>query len=67
MSGVSTKSAGAGEGHGRGIGLALVSRIAQRRGGRAVLDDSPLGGARLRIELPLASVASPASSSAAPA
>lgn len=67
VSGVSTKSAGAGEGHGRGIGLALVSRIAQRRGGRAVVDDSPLGGARLRIELPLASVARPASSAGAPA
>ncbi|HKT56819.1 MAG TPA: ATP-binding protein, partial [Microbacterium sp.] len=60
VSGVSTKSPGTGEGHGRGIGLALVSRIAQRHGGRASVDDSPLGGARLRIELPLASAPAPA-------
>ena len=48
--GVSTKT-GDGRRGGRGLGLALVSRVASRRGGCAVLVDSPLGGARVRVEL----------------
>jgi two-component system CitB family sensor kinase len=38
--------------HGRGIGLALVSRIAGRRGGTATVTDSPAGGARVSVRLP---------------
>lgn len=38
--------------HGRGIGLALVDRIARRRGGRVVLSDRMGGGAVFTVELP---------------
>lgn len=53
VSGVSTKTTDAAGPHRRGIGLALVQRVARRRGGTAVVAESPLGGARVRIELPL--------------
>jgi two-component system CitB family sensor kinase len=46
--GVSTKDAGARR---RGIGLALVRRIAARRGGEARVEPSPLGGARFVVVL----------------
>lgn len=36
---------------GSGLGLALVAQQAQLHGGRAYFEDSPLGGARLVIEL----------------
>ncbi|GAB7189940.1 sensor histidine kinase [Kineococcus sp. NUM-3379] len=55
--GVTTKS-GRGQ-HGHGIGLALVARVAARRGGRAVVLESPLGGARVEVELPAARVPRP--------
>ncbi|WP_084495765.1 sensor histidine kinase [Nocardia shimofusensis] len=37
---------------GSGLGLALVAQQAQLHGGRAYFTDSPLGGARLVLELP---------------
>lgn len=48
--GVSTKERTASTG--RGIGLALVLRIAERRGGRIDTGTSDLGGARLTVTLP---------------
>lgn len=50
LEGVSTKDEGARR---RGIGLALVRRIAMRRGGEARIDRSSLGGARFTVVLPL--------------
>lgn len=41
-------------GGGAGLGLALVREIARAHGGDVVVGDSPLGGARLRLTLPLA-------------
>ncbi len=38
---------------GSGIGLALVDRLAQRLGGRAIAGVAPEGGAVFRVELPL--------------
>jgi signal transduction histidine kinase len=38
---------------GVGIGLALVQRIADRHHGSVTVDDSPLGGARFSLRLPL--------------
>ncbi|MGY2065702.1 ATP-binding protein [Blastococcus sp. SYSU DS0619] len=49
--GVTTKGRPDGN-HGRGIGLALVARIAARRGGTATVTDSPAGGARVSVRLP---------------
>jgi two-component system sensor histidine kinase PrrB len=37
---------------GSGLGLALVAQQAELHGGTASLEDSPLGGARLRLRLP---------------
>ncbi|UQX10725.1 sensor histidine kinase [Candidatus Mycobacterium methanotrophicum] len=37
---------------GSGLGLALVAQQAELHGGKAVLEDSPLGGARLLLRLP---------------
>ena len=39
---------------GTGIGLAIVQQVAESYGGRAWCEDSPLGGARLCVTLPLA-------------
>lgn len=54
--GVSTKAP---DGHidhpRRGIGLALVRRVVDRRRGTVAIDDSPLGGARFRVTLPVRS------------
>jgi two-component system sensor histidine kinase RstB len=36
---------------GAGLGLALVNRIARRRGGQVVVDTSPSGGARFTLDL----------------
>ncbi|MCW2598698.1 MAG: histidine kinase [Frankiales bacterium] len=38
---------------GTGLGLALVREIARRHDGDVVVVDSPLGGARLRVRIPL--------------
>src|SRR5262249_7200769 len=40
-------------GHGTGLGLAIVDEVVRAHGGSVVVTDSPLGGARLRAELPL--------------
>ncbi|PWJ55374.1 two-component system, CitB family, sensor kinase [Quadrisphaera granulorum] len=48
--GVTTKAGGDGR-HGQGIGLALVARIAARRGGSARVTRSELGGARFEVVL----------------
>jgi signal transduction histidine kinase len=42
----------AGEVPGLGIGLSTCRRIVESHGGRIGVDDSPLGGARLRVTLP---------------
>lgn len=38
---------------GAGLGLALVKEIAQAHGGTVTIEDSPLGGARVRVRFPL--------------
>lgn len=48
--GVTTKGGDEAQ-HGRGIGLALVARIARRRGGLARVVASPEGGARVEVHL----------------
>ncbi|MGW1087812.1 sensor histidine kinase [Streptomyces sp. NPDC002596] len=42
-------------GGGAGLGLAIVRSIAQAHGGSATADNAPGGGARVRLEIPLAS------------
>ncbi|WP_327242499.1 sensor histidine kinase [Streptomyces sp. NBC_01320] len=42
-------------GGGAGLGLAIVRAIAQAHGGSATADNAPGGGARVRLEIPLAS------------
>lgn len=37
---------------GTGLGLALVDRVARAAGGRVVIGDAPLGGARVQLRLP---------------
>ncbi len=46
-------------GEGVGLGLPLVRGILEEAGGRIEADDSPLGGARFRVYLPLASLEAP--------
>ena len=58
---VSTKQRGS------GLGLSLVRDVVQQHGGRVTLDDRQGGGARARIELPLAGAEATAASPAAPA
>ncbi|MFD1810835.1 hypothetical protein [Rhodococcus gannanensis] len=41
---------------GSGLGLALVAQQALLHGGTALLEDSPLGGARLTLRLPRSSL-----------
>jgi len=44
----------AGDEGGTGLGLAIVRTVAQRHGATVRLDDSPLGGLRVSLRLPLA-------------
>jgi two-component system sensor histidine kinase RstB len=39
-------------GRGYGLGLAIVRRVVESHGGRALMEQSPLGGARLRLSWP---------------
>lgn len=39
--------------YGSGLGLAIVEAVTRSHGGRATIDDSPLGGCRVTITLPL--------------
>ena len=49
----------AGDVPGLGLGLATSRLIVGAHDGRIVLDDSPLGGARVRVTLPSAPVLTP--------
>ena len=42
---------------GSGIGLAVVNELVRGMGGALVLEDSPLGGLRVRVQLPSAMAA----------
>ena len=37
---------------GQGIGLSVVRELAEVSGGSVAIDDSPLGGARVEVQLP---------------
>jgi signal transduction histidine kinase len=39
---------------GSGLGLSIVAELVQVHGGRLALEDSALGGLRVRVELPAA-------------
>jgi two-component system CitB family sensor kinase len=68
VEGVSSKApAGARGPHRRGIGLALVRRIVRRRRGAVEVADSPLGGARFLVRLPVESAPAPVASETVPA
>jgi two-component system CitB family sensor kinase len=68
VEGVSSKApAGARGPHRRGIGLALVRRIVRRRRGAVEVADSPLGGARFLVRLPVESAPAPLASETVPA
>jgi signal transduction histidine kinase len=43
-----------GDAGGAGLGLAIVTEIARAHGGSLTLEESPLGGTRARLRLPLA-------------
>ena len=47
------KRGDAGDVPGLGLGLATCRRIVQAHGGRIVIEDAPLGGARVRVRIPL--------------
>jgi two-component system CitB family sensor kinase len=51
----------------RGIGLAIVQRVATRRGGEAAVEDSPAGGARFVVRLPWTAGPAPTSPMRPPA
>jgi two-component system CitB family sensor kinase len=51
--GMSTKSPDGDPRLRRGIGLALVRRVVERRRGTIEIDESPLGGARFRLTIPM--------------
>jgi two-component system sensor histidine kinase RstB len=51
---------------GWGLGLAIVRRVAQAHGGTARIETSPLGGARLRLVVPLQPARAPAAATVAP-
>jgi len=68
VEGVSSKApAGARGPHRRGIGLALVRRIVRRRRGAVEVADSPLGGARFLVRLPVEAAPAPTVPEAVPA
>jgi two-component system, OmpR family, sensor kinase len=48
---------GAADSEGSGLGLAIVRAVAEAHGGSVVIDDSPLGGARVAMTLPVLAVA----------
>jgi signal transduction histidine kinase len=39
--------------HGTGLGLAIAHTVVSLHGGRLTIEDSPLGGARFRITVPV--------------
>lgn len=45
-----------GDAGGSGLGLAIVTEIARAHGGSLTIDDSPLGGTRARLTIPVAGI-----------